>query len=95
MTCEDGKIGPLRQPSNISDCAVTNDANRSPPPQLSAQDLADHRRFGVAVSRDDQDLALANLINGKENGPEVGRFAQCGDGASEQPRLQAGGGAEV
>jgi hypothetical protein len=77
----------LRQRRNIADRAIANDADRPAPPQLSAQNLADHRRFGATLSRDDQNLSRSDPINGKENGPEVGRLAQRRDRASKQAGL--------
>jgi hypothetical protein len=62
-------------------------SDRPAPPRLSAHNLADHRRLGAPLSRDDQNLARSDPINGKENGPEVGRLAQRRDRASKQTGL--------
>ena len=44
----------------------------------------------MTLSRDDQNLARSDPINGKQNGPEVGRLAQRRDRASKQARLPCG-----
>ena len=81
----------MRQRRNIADRAIANDADRPAPPRLSAQNLADHRRLGAALSRYDQNVARSDPVDGQENGPKVGRLAQDRDRAPEQARLASGG----
>jgi hypothetical protein len=57
---------------------------------VSAQNLADHRRFGVTARRDDENIAGADPIDGKENRAEVGRLAQGRNSAPKQARLPPG-----
>jgi hypothetical protein len=81
---EDRKVGTAPDRADVADGAVAN-----PAPQVTSQDFADRRRFGVVAGRNDQNLALADPIDGQENCPEVRRLAQGSNGASEQTRLPA------
>jgi hypothetical protein len=62
----------------------------TPPRQVAAHDLADHRGLGMVRGRDDEDVPRLDQIDRVEHGPEIRRFADRRDGLSEQPRLPAG-----
>ena len=90
MTGKDREIRPLRQCRNVPDRAIANDADRPAPPRLSAQNLANHRRLGAPLSRDDQNVAGSDPVDCHENSPEVRRLAEDRDGAPKQARLLSG-----